>query len=86
MIILDAEMKCCAVMKSAHVLFSMPITISSLLTMESEAASLEIDSRNVGARLQIFEEKRYLLENMKKSAFTLGTSGITYVLDSNYYN
>ena len=73
-------------MKSAHVLFSMPITISSLLTMESEAASLEIDSRNVGARLQIFEEKRYLLENMKKSAFTLGTSGITYVLDSNYYN
>ena len=73
-------------MKSAHVLFSMPITISSLLTMESEAASLEIDSRNVGARLQIFEEKRYLLENMKKSAFTLGTSGITYVLDSHYYN
>lgn len=64
----------------------MPFTISSLLNMGSEAASPETDSRNSGARLQILEEERYLLEDMKKSTFTRGTSGITYVLDSHYHN
>jgi len=53
MIIVDAEMNYWAVMKSQHVLFSMPATISSLLTMGSEAASYETGSRNIQSRIQM---------------------------------
>jgi len=42
-----------AVMKSQHILFSMPATISSLLTMGSEAASYETGSRNIQSRIQM---------------------------------
>jgi len=73
-------MNYCAVMKSAYVLFSMPVTISSLLAVGSETASYENGSRNIQARLQILEEERCILENMTfDTIYWGGTAIISYL-------
>lgn len=68
-------MNYCAVMKSAHVLFSMPVTISSLLAVGRQTASYENGSMNIQARLQILEEERCILENMTFDTIYWGDHG-----------